>query len=119
MGNQATTSYETINTSFPPNMETNYDDDAPLPLVRYENNSSDDESNDVVNLPLEWIPAQINELVTMRQQMYALQQQIDASPCQQQPRKPLQKLDGNNYRNGDNNNSMMGSQQKGGQQQDY
>ena len=54
MVNQATTtSYETFNTSFPPNWETKYNDDAPPLLVQYKKYSSDDESNDEDDLPWE------------------------------------------------------------------
>ena len=64
-----------------------------------------------------------NERAKRQQHMYALQQQINVSPCQQQSVQPLQKLDGNHYRTGGNNNNnnnpMMGSQRKGGQQQVY
>ena len=46
MVNQATTSYETFNTGLAPNWETNYENEEPPPLVQYENDRSDDESND-------------------------------------------------------------------------
>ena len=46
MANQATMSRETFNTGLPPNWEMNYDDDEPSPLVQYETDSRDDESDD-------------------------------------------------------------------------
>ena len=53
MINQATMSHQTFNTGLPPNWEMNYNDDELPPLVQYETDSSNDESNDENDLQWE------------------------------------------------------------------
>ena len=80
MVNQATTtSCEILNTGFPPNWETNDEDDEPPPLVQYENDSSDDESNDGDNLPWEESNQHRQIYWALQQKMCALQQKVHLS----------------------------------------
>ena len=61
----------------------------------------------------------MDEITALRQQVDRFNQQYKKLQYQQQPRQPLQRLDGNNCRDGSNNNNdpRMSNLRKGGQQQ--
>ena len=76
MVNQATTSHETFNTGLPPNWETNYDDEEPPPLVQYETDSSDNESDNEDDL--QWEELNRRKLIysVLQQKLGVLQRKV-------------------------------------------